>query len=89
MCSAAETDPDVAAALAEAERRRYRDATNIVRLIAGDELAPDIDARTAADLWFALTSYDVYRLLIDERRWPAARYESWITRALQPLLPRP
>lgn len=88
MRSAAGSDPEIAATLEEAERRRYRDAAAIVALIAGDEgFGPDMDAPTAADVWFALTSYEVYELLIETRRWPLARYERWISRALEPLVP--
>lgn len=87
MQSAAGLDPEIAATLAEAERRRYRDATQIVKLIVGEHgYAPGLDARTAADLWFAVTSYEVYELLTSTRRWSAARYETWITAALCPIV---
>jgi TetR/AcrR family transcriptional regulator, regulator of autoinduction and epiphytic fitness len=90
MQSAAGLDPEIAAALTEAERRRYRDASEIVGLIAGEHgFGPDMDARTAADLWFAVTSYEVYELLTGSRRWPPARYETWITAALCPLIAHP
>jgi AcrR family transcriptional regulator len=87
MQSAAGSDPEIAAALAEAERRRYRDAAAVVRLIAGDHgFAPGMDARTAADLWFAVTGYEVYELLTGNRRWSPTRYETWIARALEPIV---
>jgi AcrR family transcriptional regulator len=88
MRSAACTDPEIRAALTKAERLRYRDAVAVVRLIAADDgLGPGMDARTAADLWFALTSYEMYELLIGDRRWSPVRYETWITRSLEPLIP--
>ncbi|MFP3900858.1 MAG: hypothetical protein ACLFXM_08365 [Acidimicrobiia bacterium] len=34
---------------------------------------------------FALTSYEVYELLIGVRGWSPTRYETWISRALEPL----
>lgn len=87
MRSAATSDPEIASALAEVEDRRYQDAAAIVRLIAGgDGFSPGMDERTATDLWFALTSYEVYELLIRGRRWSKQRYEIWITRALEPLV---
>ena len=87
MLSAAGTDPEIASAVADAERRRHRDAAAIVRLIVGDQgFGPGMDARTAADLWFAVTSYEVYELLTGSRRWSPARYETWITRALEPIV---
>ena len=86
MRSAASSDPEIARALEELERRRYRDADAMVRLIAGDRgFGPDADARTAADLWFALTSYEVFELLTGVRGWSPARYETWISRSLEPL----
>lgn len=88
MRSAASSDREIASALDEVERRRYHDARAIVGLIAGDQgFGPGVDARTAADLWFALTSYEVYELLTGGRGWSPARYETWISRALEPLLP--
>ena len=87
MRSAADSNPEIAAALAETERRRYHDATAIVRLIVGDDgFPPGMDAATAADLWFAITSYEVYETLTRDRRWSGARYENWIARVLEPLV---
>jgi hypothetical protein len=31
---------------------------------------------------WALTSFDLYRLLVRERGWTAERYEAWLTQAL-------
>lgn len=87
MTSAAGTDPEIAAALAEVEGRRHRDAAAIVRLITGDHgFGSDMDARTAADLWFAFTSYEVHELLVGTRRWSPARYDAWIARSLEPII---
>ena len=87
MTSAADADPEIRAALAEVERLRYLDAAAFVRLIAaGDGFGPGMDARTAADLWFALTSFQTYDLLNGARRWSPARYETWITRSLEPII---
>ena len=88
MRSAADSDPEVAAALDEAERRRFRDSMAIVEAIAGDDgFREGIDRRTAADLLFAATSYEMYELLIQRRRWSAGRYSEGVTRVLDQLLP--
>jgi AcrR family transcriptional regulator len=86
MRSAASSDPEIADALAEAERLRYQDAAAFVRLIAGDDVART-DAENATDLWFALTSYEVYDLLIADCGWSRARYETWMARILEPAMP--
>jgi AcrR family transcriptional regulator len=87
MRSAAGSDPEVAAALAEAEHRRYRDSGDIVRLIAGtDGFGPSMDAETAADLWFALTGYETHQVLIGDRGWSPQRYEHWMARTLEVIL---
>jgi AcrR family transcriptional regulator len=87
MASAADADPEIQAALAEVERLRYRDAATFVRLIAaGDGFGPGMGARTAADLWFALTSFETYDLLTRDRRWSPVRYETWIARSLEPII---
>lgn len=87
MRSAASTDGEVQAALREVERRRYRDSADLVRLIAGDDgFGPGIDADTAADLWFAVTSYEMYELLIGDRGWSPRTYELWVRRMLEPLV---
>jgi AcrR family transcriptional regulator len=86
MRSAASTDSEIDDALDEAERRRYQDSVDIVRLIAGEDgFAPGMDAGTAADLWFALTSYEIYELLIGARAWSPEQYERWIGRTLESL----
>lgn len=88
MRDAAAADTEVAAAVREAENLRHRDATHMVRVIVGERgFAVGMDARTAADLWFALTSYELYELLVRDRGWSVARYEKWITRTLEVLLP--
>jgi len=78
---------EIRAALADVERLRYLDAAAIVRLIAaGDGFGPGMNARTAADLSFALTSFENYDLIIGARSWSSARYETWITRSLEPII---
>lgn len=84
---AATGDPEIAGVLSEAEARRYQDARSLVELIAGpDGLAGDVDVATAADLFYALTSYEIYELLVSDRGWPRDRWEEWTKRALECLV---
>lgn len=83
MRGAVAVAPEIAAVADQIETRR-RD--NQVRLIGylrqqrrlRDELTDD----EATDITWALTSYDVYRTLVSQRRWPASRYQSWLARTL-------
>jgi len=40
----------------------------------------------ALDILWSLTGPDHYRLIVTERRWPAEKYEAWLTRSLELLL---
>jgi len=71
----------VAPELAEAERtvgkRRFDNTAKLVDFLdARDELRTDLDKAEAHDLLWSLTGPDLYRLLVAERGWSAARYEA-------------
>lgn len=86
---AAATDPELAETLAEAEKRRYEDATSLIDLIAGSQgLAEHLDQSTAADIFYALTSYETYEALVVTRKWPHQRWEQWTHQTLARLLLR-
>lgn len=36
----------------------------------------------ATDVLWALTSYDLYRMLVVEQRWQPERYETWLAQLL-------
>jgi AcrR family transcriptional regulator len=83
LMSAASSDPDAAALLDELSRQRQQGQ----RVIAGSlaragALRPELRERDAADVIHALMSPEVYRLLVLDRRWKAARYERWLTGTL-------
>jgi AcrR family transcriptional regulator len=43
-----------------------------------DDLAPGVSVSQALDVTLALLNLEAYSLLVTERGWPPARYESWL-----------
>lgn len=43
-----------------------------------DSLAPGLTVPDALDITLALLNLETYSLLVDERRWPVERYETWL-----------
>lgn len=79
----AAVDPEVGAFLAAAEQGRYDGPRHITpELAAKGVLKPGLTAERAADIMYALTTYDVYRSLIVDRGWPGPDAEQWITETL-------
>jgi AcrR family transcriptional regulator len=91
LVSAAGSDPDAAALLAEQTRQRQQGQGAIARVLAhAGVLRPGLSERDAADIIHALMSPEVYRLLTGDRGWPPERYEQWLSGALiDQLLPPP
>jgi hypothetical protein len=79
LVSAAGSDPDAAAQLAELERQRQHGHAQIARsLTRAGALRPKLRECDAADIIHALTSPEVYRLLVGDRGWSPERYEQWL-----------
>ena len=91
LVSAAGSDPDAAALLAEQTRQRQQGQARIARSLAqAGALRPGMRERDAADIIHALMSPEVYRLLVGDRGWHPERYEQWLTELLvSQLLPAP
>jgi AcrR family transcriptional regulator len=91
LVSAAGSDPDAAALLAEQTRHRQQGQAQIARSLArAGALRPKLRERDAADIIHALMSPEVYRLLVGDRGWPPERYEQWLKEILiDQLLPPP
>lgn len=69
-------------------RRRGRQTYLIMDLYKQGLLRHDLSPEEATDVLWSMTSYDLYRMLVIERRWTAELYESWLTNLLlQHLLP--
>jgi AcrR family transcriptional regulator len=79
LVSAAGSDPDAAALLAEQTRHRQDGQGQIAGLLAHEgALRPELSERDAADIIHALMSPEVYRLLVGDRAWDPERYEQWL-----------
>lgn len=63
-------------------RRRQNQARLMASLHEQQRLRAGLSFEEATDVLWALTSYDLYRLLVVERRWEPARYETWLAHLL-------
>lgn len=91
LVSAAGSDPDAGALLAEQTRQRDRGQEQIARSLArAGALRAKLRERDAADIIHALMSPEVYRLLVGDRGWTPGQYEQWLKDILiEQLLPPP
>jgi AcrR family transcriptional regulator len=89
LASAARSEPDAAEILGQYTQQRQQGQGQIARALArAGALRSDLRERDAADIIHVFMSPEVYRLLVIDRRWSRARYESWLENALaQQLLP--
>jgi AcrR family transcriptional regulator len=75
--------PELADLARQVEARRRQ---NLARLVAylGDRkvLRPELPPEEATDVLWALTAYDLYRLLVVERGWSSDHYEAWLADTL-------
>ena len=63
----------------EKERLRYERQAGLVKLLEEKgALRPEINPAAARDILWTLTSYDIHRRLVVERKWSADRYEKWL-----------
>jgi AcrR family transcriptional regulator len=79
LVSAAGSDPDAAALLAELTRQRDEGQGAIARALArAGSLRPGVSERDAADIIHGLMSPELYKLLVADRGWASERYEQWL-----------
>jgi AcrR family transcriptional regulator len=83
MRGAAAVAPEITAVAQQVESRRRANQARLTaylreQRVLRSDLAPD----EATDIIWALTSYDLYRSLIGERRWRASRYQNWLAETL-------
>jgi AcrR family transcriptional regulator len=75
--------PELADLAREIEMRRRQNQGRLVAYL--DEhrmLRQGLPLEEATDILWALTSYELYRMLVIERRWSAERYETWLAQLL-------
>jgi AcrR family transcriptional regulator len=63
-------------------RRRQNQTRLIAYLHEQGALRHGLSFEETADVLWALTSYDVYRMLVVERGWKPVRYETWLAQLL-------
>jgi AcrR family transcriptional regulator len=63
----------------ERERIRYERQEGVVQVLdRKGALRTGLSAPMARDILWTLTSYDIYRRLVAERKWTADQYETWL-----------
>jgi AcrR family transcriptional regulator len=83
MRGAAAVAPEVAAVAQQVEARRRANQVRLVTYLQEKGvLRKDLAPEEAADIVWALTSYDLYRALVNERHWPPGRYRDWLADTL-------
>lgn len=80
---AANNDQQIAALLKATRERQRRDVTAALELITGGEVG-----ETDRDGVWALTSPEVYLLLVESSCWTVDRYEAWVSEMLERAAPR-
>jgi AcrR family transcriptional regulator len=75
--------PELAKLEQQRERLRYeRQEDMITSLRQARRLRPELDHRSARDIFWMLTGRDVYRMLVRERRWSPQKYQDWLADTL-------
>jgi AcrR family transcriptional regulator len=83
MRGAAAVAPEVAAVAQQVGARRRANQVHLITYLREKgALRKDLALEEAADIVWALTSYDLYRALVTERHWPAGRYRDWLADTL-------
>lgn len=63
----------------ERERTRYERQGGLVKLLTEKRaLRPEVTETAAHDILWTLTSQDIHRRLVVERKWSSDRYEQWL-----------
>jgi hypothetical protein len=63
-------------------RRRQNQARLIASLHQAEALRHDHEVEETTDFLWALTSYDLYPMLVVRQGWEPVRYEMWLARLL-------
>src|SRR5438876_12167646 len=75
--------PELAKLEQQRERLRYeRQESMIAFLRDAKALRPELDYRTARDIFWTLTGRDIYRMLVRERGWSSQQYQDWLADTL-------
>lgn len=83
MREAAANDDEIAGMLRETRERQRRDVAAAVELIMGR-----VPSTIERDGVWALTSPEIYLLLVEETGWAPQQYEAWMATTLERVIPR-
>ena len=84
---AASADPDIAALRDLGKAQRFAGQREFLRIVVGSTgLREGLDLETAADILYAVSSPETYRLLVLDRGWSGSRFERWYGETLERLL---
>jgi AcrR family transcriptional regulator len=75
---AAASDPEIAALYREGGQRRYRDNQTVAHALAAKgALRSGVTEQAAADVLWAMSASEWYRMFVLERDWSPEQYEAW------------
>lgn len=84
MRKAAAADPKIEERRRTGAEARRRDQVPIARHLKRTRaLRPDLAEQQATDILWLYSSADIYRLLVQDSRWPTTRYEQWLAQTLR------
>ena len=85
--NASATDDDIAKLYATIKQQRHIGARVVAEALAAlGPLRDDLDLDAATDVLWLLKDSALYTALVDDRGWPAERYQAWLARAMQATL---
>ncbi len=80
-------DPDLAAVWRQSHHQQLsRQGELMAILVQKGALKPGLTTETAVEILWALSSPEVYRLLVRERSWSFQQYENWLAESAVTLL---
>ncbi len=83
-------DPDLAAVWRQSHRQQLARQGELLSVLAEKQaLKPGVGVEAASETLWALSSPEVYRLLVRERGWTPQRYERWLAESASLLLLKP
>lgn len=86
----AAADPEVSALLGETRERRRADQRRLIEILAASgHLHPEVDAATAADVFYGLMNEEVFQLFVGDCGWHVDRFRQWSTSLMVGQLVRP
>jgi len=90
LWQAGEGDLDLVAAWGQIHQQRFARLTELIGELEGKKaLNPALSTETATEILWALSSPEMYRLLVRERGWTPQRFERWLADTAVSQLLRP